>query len=133
MDLRPTPWSGHGPLEHKIMSSPNVLPFPTPVPRVPTLKMLLDMTHDMLALAKLGDWDGALRVQQQRRDALEVFFADVPRTLAKETIASTIRAILQFDAELTGHLQHSRQALMVEARSARQQRQAAGAYLSYSS
>lgn len=112
------------------MHSPNVLPFPTPAKRRPSLQSLLGMTHDMLALAKLGDWDGALQLQQQRRDALELFFADVPVTLAKDDIANTIRAILQFDAELTGHLQHSRQSLMVEARSARQQRQAAGAYLS---
>ncbi|REH36754.1 protein FliT [Paraperlucidibaca baekdonensis] len=115
------------------MSSPNVLPFPTPAKRRPTLQSLLGMTHDLLALAKLGDWEGAMRLQEQRRDALELFFADVPVTLAKADIASTIRAILQFDAELTGHLQQSRQALMVEARGARQQRQAAGAYLSYSS
>ena len=115
------------------MAMSNVLPFPVPVQRRPTLQSLLDMTHDMLALAKLGDWDGALNLQLQRRDALELFFADLPPTLSKLDIAPTIRAILQFDTELTGHLQHSRQTLMSEARSVRQQHNAAGAYLSYSS
>ncbi len=115
------------------MSSSNVLPFPVPAQRRPTLQSLLGMTHDMLALAKLGDWDAALNLQLQRRDALELFFADVPATLSKIDIATAIRAILQFDTELTGHLQHSRQVLMNEARSVRQQHNAAGAYLSCSS
>lgn len=110
----------------------NVLPFPTPARRDPTLQSLLAMTHDMLALAKRGNWDAALRLQEQRRNALELFFVAVPTALAKDDIAVTIRSILQLDAELTGHLQLSRQALMVEARNTRQQRRAAGTYLSYS-
>ena len=96
------------------MSSSNVLPFPVPAQRRPTLQSLLGMTHDMLALAKLGDWDGALNLQLQRRDALELFFADVPATLSKVDIATAIRAILQF-----GYRAHSCGSSILSTRSSR--------------
>lgn len=106
----------------------NVVSFPTESVRRTTLAQLLQLSQEMLTLARQEAWEQALALQHERRAKLEQFFSQPTLTEAKETVVQGIQAMLQLDAELTQLLQVSREHLLNGVKQVNHQRHAIGAY-----
>lgn len=112
------------------MQQAEVIAFPrAATPERLTWNALLEMTHALLGQARLGDWSGALALQQARRPLLERYFREHPEQIDRAALANGIRVMLELDAEVARLAASQRDNLQDEEITARRAGQAAGAYL----
>ena len=61
---------------------------------------IIDMTHAMLSCAQRQEWDDVIHKEQERRRALEAFFAQQVTVDEAEAVASGIRELMALDNEI---------------------------------
>ncbi|MDN5870933.1 MAG: flagellar protein FliT [Nitrococcus sp.] len=104
----------------------------TPAERVQTARRLLDLTREMLALGRAGDWARfADREEERRRLSRDLFATPVPREAAPP-VGDCIRRVLDLDRELTALAEAHRDNAARAMREAQRGRQAADIYRRFS-
>jgi len=58
------------------------------------------MTNSMLNHARSGEWDSVIKIEADRQNTMQVFFADNPQQQDAEWIAAGIKSIMIMDKEI---------------------------------
>ncbi|MDN5849941.1 MAG: flagellar protein FliT [Nitrococcus sp.] len=104
----------------------------TPTERLQAARRLLDLTREMLALGRTGDWAlFAEREEERQWLSRDLFATPVPRAAAP-LVADCIRRVLDLDQELTALAEAQRDNAARAVREAQRGRRAADLYRRFS-
>ncbi len=97
-------------------------------PRAAQMQAIVAMSASMLAEARRGEWQSVVRLEQERRAALDGFFT-VPVPMAEAGfIAAALQQILALDMELVALGENARRGALAELSHFATARQAQQAY-----
>lgn len=100
------------------------------VPRMATWPLAKALGQRMLAAARDGDWERALKILSERNSVLQTFFSTEVREDEAEAVAESIRDTLAVDDELRRLSDLGRADLQGKLRGLKTGRKARQAYLS---
>lgn len=102
--------------------------LPEQVHQCRRLAQVLEMTREMLAHAKNGEWETVTEMERNRRDDLEKCFADPIPLGDGELVAEALATLLHLNEELMSHLKVARSSVMEKSRAFTNNRQAINSY-----